>query len=81
MEETNKQKQKNEQASESTGNVFYDWLAKLFERFNVLSEFKETDGVLMVIAKVIVRILGFIILLLLSPFLLIGLMLAFAAAL
>ena len=76
MEEQNKT-----QEQESTGNAFYDWLIRVYERFNVFSEFKENDGVFLTGGKIVVRIIGFFILLLLSPFILFGLMLAFFAAL
>ncbi len=66
---------------ESTGNAFYDWLLRVYERFNVFSAFKEDDNILMLGVKVIVRIIGFLFLLLISPFVLVGLMLAFFAAL
>ncbi len=78
MEEQNKTQ---EQEQESTGNAFYDWLIRVYERFNLFSEFKEEDSVLLTGGKIIVRIIGFFILLLLSPFILFGLMLAFFAAL
>ncbi|MEM9990634.1 MAG: hypothetical protein AAF738_02655 [Bacteroidota bacterium] len=72
---------KNTESESTNSNAFYDWLEKTYEKFNLLSEFKDDDTILVIIGKVIVRILGVILLILLSPFIMLGLMLAFAAAL
>lgn len=61
----------------STGN-FGDWLISMWEKFNLFSKIEEGDGVPVVIGKVFVRIVGFIFILALSPFILLGFFLAFA---
>ncbi len=62
----------------STGD-FGDWMISIWEKFNLFSTIEENDSVLIVIGKVIVRIIGFLVLLALSPFILLGFFLAFAA--
>lgn len=62
----------------STGD-FGDWLIEMWEKFNLFSKIEEGDSVLIVIGKVFVRIVGFIVLLALSPFILLGFIAAFAA--
>lgn len=69
---------KKEKDPTSTGG-FTDWLLEIWERFNVFSTIKDEDTVPMMIGKVIVRIIGFIIILILSPFFLLGMFIAFAA--
>lgn len=59
---------------------FVDWLSEMYKKFNLFSEIKKTDHITIMIGKVIIRIVGFIFLLILSPFLFIGLMVAFAFA-
>jgi len=58
---------------------FGDWLISVWEKFNLFSTIEEGDSVPIVIGKVIVRIIGFLIMLALSPFILLGFFLAFAA--
>ena len=56
-----------------------DWASRLYYRFDKLVSFYEDDSIWLMGFKVIMRILGIIILLLLSPFFILGLILAFAA--
>jgi len=62
----------------STGD-FGDWMISVWEKFNVFSKIEEEDGIPIVIGKVFVRIVGFLIMLALSPFILLGFFVAFAA--
>ncbi len=62
----------------STGD-FGDWMISIWEKFNLFSRIEEGDSALIVIGKVIVRIIGFLVMLALSPFILLGFFLAFAA--
>ena len=63
-----------------TESPFMDGLKKLYKQFNLFSEIKENDHLVIMAGKIIIRIIGFIFLLILSPFLFIGLMIAFALA-
>lgn len=58
---------------------FGDWLLEIWERFNVFSTIKDNDTVPMMVGKIVVRVIGFIIILILSPFFLLGMFIAFAA--
>jgi hypothetical protein len=58
---------------------FGDRMISIWEKFNVFSTIEEGDSILMVIGKVFVRIVGFLIMLALSPFILLGFLLMFAA--
>ena len=60
---------------------FLDRLSAGYQRFNVFSSIEDDDSWPLMIGKVFVRILGFLVMLALSPFLLIGLMIAVAAVL
>jgi len=77
-EQTNKNIEKTGEA-EAT-NPVAEWLSDLYKKFNLFSEIKKTDHVTVMIGKIFIRIIGFVVLLILSPFLFIGLMLAFAFA-
>ena len=68
----------NEKDPTSTDD-FGDWLIGIWEQFNVFSKIEEGDGIPMVIGKVFVRIIGFLIMLALSPFILLGFLFMFAA--
>ena len=63
-----------------TESPFMDGLKKLYKQFNLFSEIKENDHFAIMIGKIIIRIIGFILLLILSPFMFIGLMIALAIA-
>jgi len=62
----------------ATGD-FGDWMIGIWEKFNLFSTIEEEDGIPIVIGKVFVRIVGFLIMLALSPFILLGFFVAFAA--
>jgi len=62
----------------STGDIG-DWMIAIWEKFNVFSKIEEGDTIAIVIGKIIVRVIGFIIMLALSPFILLGFFVAFAA--
>ncbi len=56
-----------------------DWFDKLSNFIKGLTEFKDEDSTFMLGVKLILRVILFIIMLILSPFLLIGLAIAFVA--
>ncbi len=62
----------------ATGD-FGDWMISVWEKFNLFSKIEEGDTIPIVIGKVFVRIVGFLIMLALSPFILLGFLAAFAA--
>ncbi|MEM8527165.1 MAG: hypothetical protein AAGG68_21170 [Bacteroidota bacterium] len=61
-------------------NAFVEFLKRTYRKFNVFSEIKKEDAIPIMILKIIVRIIGLLFLIALSPFLIIGLMIAFLAA-
>ena len=59
---------------------FVDFLKRIYQKFNLFSEIKKEDAIAIMILKIIVRIIGLLFLIALSPFLIIGLLVAFMAA-
>jgi len=57
-----------------------DFLKRVYKKFNLFSEIKKEDAIPIMILKIIVRIIGLIFIIALSPFLIIGLLVAFMAA-
>lgn len=70
------EKKKTEVPSE---NVM-DWAGKLYQRFNRMVALNDDDPVWLLVGKVIGRIVGMLILLALSPFFILGMVLAFIGA-
>ena len=60
-------------------NGFWDWLADIWARFNVFTELNADDPFYLTAGKIGVRLLGILVALILSPFLLFGLFIAFIA--
>ena len=58
-----------------------DWTGKNYQSFRTYVQINENDSKLQVIFKGILSIFGLLVMLLLSPFLLLGLIVAFAAVL
>lgn len=58
-----------------------DWTGKNYQSFRTYVQVNENDSKLQVIFKGILSIFGLLVMLLLSPFLLLGLIIAFAAVL
>ena len=58
-----------------------DWTGKNYQSFRTYVQINENDSKLQVIFKGILSIFGLLVMLLLSPFLLLGLIIAFAAVL
>lgn len=65
---------------DSAPATFMNKLTEWYQRFNLFSEIKEEDHWTVMTGKVFVRILGFIVILALSPILLLGLVIAFIFA-
>ena len=59
---------------------FVDFLKRVYQKFNLFSEIKKEDAVPIMVLKIIVRIIGLLFLIALSPFLILGLMVAFMLA-
>jgi len=57
-----------------------DFLKRVYKKFNLFSEIRKEDAIPIMILKVIVRIIGLLFIIALSPFLIIGLLVAFMAA-
>lgn len=57
-----------------------DWAGKLYQRFNRMVSLNEGDPIWVLTIKVLGRILGILVLLALSPFFILGLILAFIGA-
>lgn len=66
--------------NKNTGEKAVKEAQKAYGQFEELVAFKEDDSTLMLIGKVLLRLLGILVLIILSPFLLVGLLLAFMAA-
>ncbi|MEM0992861.1 MAG: hypothetical protein AAF847_17970 [Bacteroidota bacterium] len=75
-----KQETNTPEEAQALENPFLNTLQKVYKKFNLFAEIKPEDHIIVMIGKIIVRIIGFILLLILSPFLFIGLMIAFALA-
>ncbi|MEN0003225.1 MAG: hypothetical protein AAF798_03745 [Bacteroidota bacterium] len=67
--------------SKNAGQQMLDWSSKNYSIFNEYVAFQPDDSVGMMAFKLFLRFLGFLILLILSPFLIIGLIIAFATVL
>ncbi|MEM1326463.1 MAG: hypothetical protein AAGI23_10940 [Bacteroidota bacterium] len=61
-------------------NTFWDRLIRIYQKFSLFAEIQEGDHWTIMIGKIIVRIMGLLFLLALSPFLLLGLTVAFLLA-
>ena len=59
---------------------FVDFLKRVYNKFNLFSEIKKEDAIPIMILKIIVRVIGLLFIIALSPFLIIGLLVAFMAA-
>lgn len=70
------QKNKTEVPSED----MLDWAGKLYQRFNRMVSLNEDDPIWMLTIKVIGRFIGMLVILALSPFFILGLILAFIGA-
>lgn len=68
------------QDEKSAPITFMDKLTAWYEKFNLFSEIKDEDHWTVMTGKVGLRILGFIVILALSPILLVGLVIAFIFA-
>lgn len=69
-----------DQSSTVEKRHFAQKLAGLYQKFNLFSEIKEGEHIVIMVGKITVRIIGLIFMLLLSPFLFIGLSIAFLLA-
>lgn len=68
------------QSSMTEKKHFAQRLVSIYQKFNLFSEIKEGEHIMLMLGKIIVRIMGLIFMLLLSPFLFIGLGIAFLLA-
>lgn len=59
---------------------FTQKIVSTYQKFNLLSEIKEGEHIVLMMGKIVVRIIGLIFMLILSPFLFIGLGIAFLLA-
>lgn len=56
-----------------------DWAGRLYRRFDKMVSFYEDDSIMLMGFKVLMRMVGLIIMLMLSPFFILGLIIAFMA--
>lgn len=71
-----------EEKSQKDANMagqMLDWTGQKYRNFNDYVAFREYDSLPVMAFKIILRFFGILIMLLLSPFLIIGLLIAFAA--
>ncbi len=68
-------------AGEQSRHEMAEWTAQRYRTFNDWVAFREGDPMWLLVAKLTGRFLGIVTMVILSPFLLIGLMIAFAAVL
>ena len=80
MEDTEKNEPDETSSSDESDNAVLAQTSALYQKWNRLVSINEDDAVLLVIAKVIFRIVGILIFLALSPFILLGLFLGIVAA-
>lgn len=73
-------KKEDHQPTEVAKPTFVDKSIAFHRKFNLLSEIRDGDHVMIMIGKIIVRIMGLLFIIALSPFLFIGLMVAFLLA-
>ncbi|MEM1325650.1 MAG: hypothetical protein AAGI23_06845 [Bacteroidota bacterium] len=67
--------------AEPSKTTFMDKLTEWYERFNLFSKIEDDDHWSIMLGKIVLRIIGIIILIALSPLILVGLFFALIAAL